>query len=149
MPALMGVGVGLPQLDAFGGSASNAVRNNLMSGLIPRMSNNVASTFALSANNSIDATGLNWLLQQQQQPYEEERAVLTAPSRNHEKCKAPKDRTVIEASTKSKRGERGNSVPSTRPSRWTQRYNELLEFKRAEGHLSLMDILSIRSYPGG
>ncbi len=104
-----------------------------MPGLIPRMSNNVASTFALTANNSIDATGLNWLLQQQQQPYEEERAVLTAPSRNHEKCKAPKDRAVIEASTKSKRGERGNSVPSTRPSRWTQRYNELLEFKRAEG----------------
>lgn len=141
MPTLMGVGVGLPQLDVFGGNATNAMRNNLIPGLIPGMSNSAASAFSLTANNGIDTTGLNWLLQQQTYEEEERASVLAAAaaSRNHEKYKAPKDRAPTEVSAKSKRAERGNSDSSTRPNRWTQRYNELLEFKRTEG-VSCIDV---------
>lgn len=138
MPAL-GVGVGLSQLGAFGGSSRNAVRNNLMPGLIPGVTNNVASAVSLTANNNgMDTTRLNWLLQQQ--PYEEEErasvlvaAAATRNQENQEKYKAPKDRTTTGGFARSKRAGRGNSDSSTRPNRWTQRYNELLEFKRTEG----------------
>jgi len=179
IPALMGVGVGvgLPQLDAFGGTASNAMMNNFIPGFMP---NNVASALAFTANNGMgmDTTRLNWLLQQH--PYEEDQIpALTTQIRNHKKAKAPKERAATK--TAAKRTDRGNSNEPPRPNRWTQRYNELLEFKRIEGvsclncnlhslslciylyktaHnttfrtnnsivASLMDIPPIRSYPGG
>eukprot|EP00985_Skeletonema_marinoi_P018263 scaffold10166_cov127-Skeletonema_marinoi.AAC.7 len=132
IPALMGVGVGigLPQLDAFGGTASNAMMNNFIPGFMP---NNVASALAFTANNGMgmDTTRLNWLLQQH--PYEEDQIpALTTQIRNHKKAKAPKERAATK--TAAKRTDRGNSNEPPRPNRWTQRYNELLEFKRIEGH---------------
>lgn len=179
MTALMGAGVGLGQSDAFGGSASNAVMNNLIPGFIPSMPISGASTFALAANNGIDRTGLNWLLPHQQV----ETPVFTTENRNHLNANAPVELGATTAATK--KAEMGKSSDKSRPTRWAQRYNELLEFKRTEGvscfdfqlcsrsftsqllpilnrsqtscfflpnhstAVCLMDILPIKSYPGG
>jgi hypothetical protein len=118
-----GVGVGLRQLDAFGGNANS---NNMM------LPNNFASAFALAANNGIDRAGLNnWLLHQQQAE------ASTTENRNGiNNANTP----MMQESTKTatRRVDMGsfgenNVSDKSRSHRWTQRYNELLEFKRVEG----------------
>lgn len=118
----VGAGVGLRQLDAFGGNASN----NMM------LPDNFASAFALAANNGRDRTGLNnWLLHQQQAE-----ASTTENRSSINNANAP----MMQESTKTatRRVDMGsfgenNVSDKSRSHRWTQRYNELIEFKRVEG----------------
>ena len=124
---LYGVCVGLPQFNAFGGPANNAMMNNyLMSGLgMP----NIAS-----ALHEIDTTGMGlaWMLQQQQGQPAQIPPVLTTHLENHQRTKTPKERAATKPVTKPE--EKGCSDnPPRQINRWRQRYNELLEYKRIEG----------------
>jgi hypothetical protein len=122
IPALMGVGgMGLPQYTMV---------NNLMTGLVPGMTmpNNIASARALAASNRVD-----WLLQQQQFQQGQIPPVSTTHLQSHQTGETPKERAATKPATKQKEEKEKSDDDQPHPNRWTQRYNELLEYKRIEG----------------
>lgn len=109
IPALMGVGVGLPQL-------------NRLRSAVP------APT--LSTNNGID---LYWLLRQQQQsPIPQTLTRLTTQSQSVSgKSKTAQGQETAAVEPPQKKTYKSSEKP--RSARWNFRYNELVEFKRKEG----------------
>jgi hypothetical protein len=125
MAALMGVGVGGMGLSQF------TMVNNLMHGMVPSMHipNHVASARALG----VDATGmgLSWLLQQQQFRQSQIPPVSTTHLQTLQRGEAPKEQAATKPAAKQK--EKGKADNEPHQNRWTQRYNELVEYKRVEG----------------
>lgn len=110
IPALMGVGVGLPQLS--------------------RLRSAVPAP-TLSTNNGID---LYWLLRQQQQSQIPQTLTqLTTQSQTVSgKSKTAQGQDTAAVKPPQKKTYKSSEKP--RSARWNLRYNELVEFKRKEGH---------------
>lgn len=121
IPAFMGVGFGLPQLNTVDGTVPGLIANNA------------------TTNDGSDATGigLTWLLQQQQRQRQDSQVLsqLNPFSQTTEKNitetgASAKKPTSVESLPQRK--EKSTSYATPRSNRWNQRYNELLEFRRKE-----------------